>query len=623
MIEIYLKTNTNYEANGDITLEPTSCIYNSSDKIETLEHPLDDLGRWKYIQYDNVLAITRNGKKKLYRIFNIVKSLDFITAYARPLAFDLIDHVLIDVRPTGKTAQEALDIILSGTNFKGHSNLSGANTAYYIRKNIIEALLGDDENSFINRWGGEPYFENYDIYINERLGVNNGVRISFGYNLAAIEEDINIEEVATRIIPTGYNGIMLEGNAPWVDSPNINKYANIKTRVINFEDIKVKDSQDDEEGFNTIQEARQALIRRCQELFENGIDKPIISYNIDMINLADTTAYEEFKVLNEANEGDTVTCYVKHLDIDVEARVVNVELDEITGKLINIELGNVKDNFFNKQADVMNRVDNILNKVIDSDGNVRAQEIKGFIDATKASIKAQKSIAQKQDVRAIECEDSDASSSNYGSSIFGSMGLMVANTKDLNGEWDYTSALTARGLVANMLYGKILAGTGVYFDLEKGEVYFNKGKIEGSNSSFNLDTGEIKCSQPDGSEIIISPTQGFYNRFGTSKRRYHHLNFSKLIKFPADSLGGFSTVDVQLPSEFKGKTLQISTSVKRLVCDGGSVSNGALNAVDSFVEYNSSTNVAKVYGLLKVVNLDNKQLINMNQYLEVQLEVIA
>ena len=146
--------------------------------------------------------------------------------------------------------------------------------------------------------------------------------------------------------------------------------------------------------------------------------------------------------------------------------------------------------------------------------------------------------------------------------------------------------------------------------------------IDGS-ITINLANGEFKSSLNDGSEIVISPRDGFYNKFGTSKRGYHHLNFSKLIKFPADSLGGYSTVDVQLPAEFKGKTLQISTSVKRLVCDGGGVTNGALNLVDSFVEYNSSTNVAKVYGLLKVVNLDNKQLVNMNQYLEAQLEVIA
>lgn len=605
MIEIYLKTNTNYEANGDITLEPTSCIYNSSDKIETLEHSLDDLGRWKYIQYDNVLAITRNGKKKLYRIFNIVKSLDFITAYARPLAFDLIDHVLIDVRPTGKTAQEALDIILSGTNFKGHSNLSGANTAYYIRKNIIEALLGDDENSFINRWGGEPYFDNYDIYINERIGANNGVRVSFGYNLAAIEEDINIEEVATRIIPTGYNGIMLEGNAPWVDSPNINKYANIKTRVINFEDIKVKDSQDDEEGFNTIQEARQALIRRCQELFENGIDKPIISYNIDMINLADTTAYEEFKVLQEVNEGDTVTCHVKHLDIDVEARVVNVELDEITGKLINIELGNVKDNFFNKQADMMNRVDNILNSVVDPNGNINAAKIKGFIDSTKTILKAQRDIAEKQQVRAMIFEDLVEGSPTYGCVCLGTQGFEVSRQRTSDGlNWDFTTAITAEGIIADKIVGNLFSS-------------------KDGSTTINMNNGEFRSIQPDGSELIISPLQGFYNKFGTSKRGYHHLNFSKLIKFPADSLGGYSTVDVQLPSEFKGKTLQISTSLKRLVCNNASVPNGALNLVDSFPEYNATTNTVKVYGILKVVNLDNKQIVNMNQYLEVTLEVIA
>lgn len=604
MIEIYLKTNTNYKNNGDITLEPTSCIYNSTDKIETLEHPIDDLGRWKYINYDNVLAITRNSKKKLYRIFKVIKSLDYITAYARPLAFDLLDNVLLDVRPTGKTAQEALDIILSGTQFKGHSNLPGANTSYYVRKNIIEALIGDDENSFITRWGGEPYFDNYDIYINERIGTDNGVRISFGYNLAAIEEDINIEEVATRIIPTGYNGIMLEGNAPWVDSPNINKYANIKTRVINFDDIKVKELQD-EDGFNTIEEARQALIQRCNELFENGIDKPIVNYNIDMINLSDTTAYAEFKVLNEVNEGDTITCYIKHLDIDVEARVVNIERDEITGKLINIELGNVKENFFNKQADMMNRVDNILNSIVDSNGNINAAMIKGFIDSTKTILKAQRDVAEKQQVRAIIYEDLVEGSPTYGCVCLGTQGFEVAKYRTSDGtDWDWSTAITAEGVIADKIVGNIFSS-------------------KDGSTTINMNNGEFRSRLKDGSEIVISPAEGFYNKFGTSKRGYHHLNYSKLINFPADSLGGYSTVDVQLPSEFKGKTLQISTSVKRMVCNGGGVTNGALNLVDSFTEYNAETNIAKVYGLLKVVNLDTKALVNLNQYLEVQLEVIA
>lgn len=627
MIEIYKDINSNFDFNGDIALTPSRCVLklelNGICDIEG-EHPFDDEGRWKHIKGGAIIACpTPYSDKQLFRIYHAPPNMTGVKFYARHIFFDLDDDTLLDVRPTNLNCEDALNKILEGTRYRGHSNISSINTSHYIRKSRLQAICSDDDNSLVNKYGGERLYDNFDVYIQDRIGSDKGVRAEFGYNLIEIEGGPNLDGVITSIIPVGYDGLMLDGSTPWVDSPLINKYDHVIRRTVDMGDIKVKESEVDKDGYNTIEEARQAMIDRCNELFKGGIDKPTVNYNVDMLDLSTTTAYENYIQLEKVSIGDTVTCIHGDLNIDLKARCISIEWDCITETPINLELGDYVSNFFNEQSDIQSRVDNILNKVIDSDGNVRAKEIKGFIDATKASIKAQKSIAQKQDVRAIECEDADPASPNHGSSIFGSMGLMVANTKDLNGEWDYTSALTARGLVANMLYGKILAGTGVYFDLEKGEVYFNKGKIEGSNSSFNLDTGEIKCSQPDGSEIIISPTQGFYNKFGNSKRGYHHLNFSKLIKFPADSLGGFSTVDVQLPAEFKGKTLQISTSVKRLVCDGGSVSNGALNAVDSFVEYNSSTNVAKVYGLLKVVNLDNKQLINMNQYLEVQLEIIA
>ena len=34
----------------------------------------------------------------------------------------------------------------------------------------MEALCGEDENSFINRWGGEPIYDNYHVTINSRGG---------------------------------------------------------------------------------------------------------------------------------------------------------------------------------------------------------------------------------------------------------------------------------------------------------------------------------------------------------------------------------------------------------------------------------------------------------------------
>ncbi|MDU2106523.1 MAG: phage tail spike protein [Clostridium sp.] len=433
-IEIYLKTNTNYEMNGDMLLLPISCTYKASEYLVTLEHQIDDIGRWKYIDYENVISVEGDGNKKLYRIFNVVKSLDSITAYARPLFFDLIDNVLLDVRPTLKNGEEALNIILEGTGFTGHSNISTANTSYYVRKNIVEAILGDDENSFLNRWGGEVLLDNFDIYINDKIGSDNGVRVELGYNLNEIEEDINIEEVATRIIPTGYNGIMLEGNTPWVDSPLINKYTKPKMRVINFDDVKVKESEADEEGFNTIEEARQELIKRCNKLYEEGIDKPSVNYKIDMINLANTTAYKDYIKLVTVNEGDTVTCYIPGLDIDVKARVIDYEEDLITGEYISLELGNAISNFFKEQADVQSKINNILN----SNGTVKGNEIQGFLDATKAKLIAQKEIGQLQDVRAFIWEDLDPNSPTYGCMIGGSAGIQISQQRTPDGkDWDF------------------------------------------------------------------------------------------------------------------------------------------------------------------------------------------
>ena len=538
MIEVYLKTNTNYEMNGDMPLEPSSCIYKNKEYLLTIEHPFDKLERWKYLDYENVIKT----EGKLYRIFNVVKSLDYITAYARPIFFDLIDTILLDVRPTNKTGQQALEDILKGTGFKAHSNISALNTAYYIRKNIVEAILGDDENSFLNRWGGEVLLDNFDIYINDKIGSDNGVRVEFGYNLNEIEEDVNIEEVATRIIPTGYNGIMLDGSTPWVDSPLIKKYTKPKMRVINFDDVKVKESETDEEGFNTIEEARQELIKRCNKLYEEGIDKPSVNYKIDMINLANTTAYKDYIKLVTVNEGDTVTCYIPGLDIDVKARVIDFEKDLITGEYISLELGNAISNFFKEQADVQSKINNILN----SNGTVKGNEIQGFLDATKAKLIAQKEIGQLQDVRAFIWEDLDPNSPTYGCMIGGSAGIQISQQRTPDGkDWDFTTAITAEGIIADEIVGRLFSS-------------------KNGMTKIWMETGTFESELPDGSKIVISPEKGFYNKFGDSEREYYHLNYYDLKNIEVSNTGTWS-LDITLPNEFKGKKFIADCNYKEIL----------------------------------------------------------
>ena len=164
-----------------------------------------------------------------------------------------------------------------------------------------------------------------------------------------IEGGPNFDGLITSIIPVGYDGLMLDGITPWVDSPLINKYDHVIRRTVDMGDIKVKESEVDKDGYNTIEEARQAMIDRCNELFKGGIDKPTVNYNVDMLDLSTTTAYENYIQLEKVSIGDTVTCIHGDLNIDLKARCISIEWDCITETPINLELGDYVSNFFNEQ----------------------------------------------------------------------------------------------------------------------------------------------------------------------------------------------------------------------------------------------------------------------------------
>ena len=360
MIEVYRSTNTNYQKNGDITLTPLECIFEwGLDGICQIEltHEYDDLGRWEYLVNDNVIAApTPYSDKQLFRIYKREKSDDEVTVYARHIYYDNLGNYLVDVRPTNKNGQQALDIIFSGTKFTPHSDITTANTAYYVRKNIVEAIAGDDENSFINRWGGERLYDNYDVYIMRQIGSDKGVRAEFGHNLEAIEESVSDEDVVTRIIPVAYNGYVLEGAEPWVDSPKIGSYAEVKGAVINFDDIKLQeDCSEGETGYANLTALRAALVKACNEEYKKGIDDPTVNYTVNMVELANTVEYAEYKQLESVEVGDTITCRHKGIKIEVKARCIRIKWNCITKENEEVELGNFLDNYFDKTSSSIQR----------------------------------------------------------------------------------------------------------------------------------------------------------------------------------------------------------------------------------------------------------------------------
>lgn len=495
MIEIYNANNTDFEMNGNITLVPESCIIdaelNGTWEMR-LEHPIDEDGRWRYIVEGAVIAAPfLTSKKQLYRIYWKHKEITGISAKARPIFMDAAGEVFLDdVRPTTKNGQDALNIMVSGqTKYKAISNITNVSTAYYVRKNLIEAIQSDMDQAFIKRWGGEVYYDNYTIYVNGRIGFDNGMRVEIGLNCESVEAEIDMSNVTTRIVPTAYNGYGMTGASPWVDSPLINHYPAIYTKTIEFPEVKMREdasNSDDDTVIlcDTDEQRNAALKKKCQELFETGIDKPTTNYKVDLIDLSKTEEYKDLKNLETVGFGDTVHCKNQELDIETDGRIIRVSYDCIGEKNDSVEIGDFTYNYINDLEAALSRVDEAINQ----NGTVKAEKVMGIIDGVRAMMRAQATSAQPAAVRAMIFEDLNPKSPTHGALCLGTMGFQIAYERTADGrEWDWRTFGTGKGFFADF----IVAGTMLADRIRAGKLQ-SQDFVEGkSGFELDLDTGII------------------------------------------------------------------------------------------------------------------------------------
>lgn len=485
MIQLYNPENTDYTQNGDITLLPTMAnihvILNGAWSAE-LSHPIDDEGRWKYIQEEAVIKMPSFlPDDQLFRIKKATKSDSGVVAEMEPIFYDSMgDCWLDDIRPTGDSGQTALNLMLSpNSKYSGSSNISKAATAYYQNVNFMEALNGDIQQSFINRWGGEILFNNYTVIVNTEAGGDYGVELRYGKNIPTngMSEEVDTRDVVTRIYPKGYNGVMMSNNG-YVDSPLINNYPTIKSATITFENIKMAaDAQEGDEDNGSIicnsqSELDSQLTLACQQQFENGIDKPNVTISADMVLLQNTEQYSEFQILESVSLGDTIHCINNHLNIVTDARVKELEYDSISKKVSSVVIGDFEPGYFDGVTSNVNKIE----AVIRPDGSLMAEKIQGILNGIWTQLRIQSNAAEKVEGRAFLVEDTDEESSLYGAMCWGTQGLQIASQRTPDGrDWDWTTAITAQGIVANTII------TGILSD-KTGRNYWN------------LDTGEFRLS---------------------------------------------------------------------------------------------------------------------------------
>ncbi len=503
MIQIYKADNTNYENNGDMTLVPSSAsvhvILNGSWSAEIV-HPIDQEERWSYISEGAVVKMPSFNGEQLFRIKQKEKKDSGVTATLEPIFYDSMDDCfLVNVDIKNKTGQQALGAMTApNSKYSGKSNITRKATTNFEYKNLMEALNGDDENSFINCWGGEMLFDNFQVIVNEKIGGDFGAELRYGKNIPVdgLTEEVDVREVVTRIYPKAYNGYPMTGNGH-VDSTLLDNYPIVKCKTMTFDNVKMSEDAQEEEDSDVIicknqSELDAALKKKCQEQYEAGLDKPTVTIRADMILLKDTELYKDYEILETVSLGDVIHCYHSGLNIITDARVTELEYDSIRGKVTSVVLGDFSYNYFDNVSSAVDRIDGAIRP----DGSLIAEQVQGILDGVQTSLKLQSTIAKKVNGRAFTIEDLDPDSELYGCMQAGTQGLQIAYERTADGrDWDWRTAITARGIVADaILTGLLSDKTGKnYWDLETGKFHAGNGTFEGTMTTKSGDD-EIRVS---------------------------------------------------------------------------------------------------------------------------------
>lgn len=365
MIRLFKRNETDFTHNETVLNDVISSVVEEEANglyEVVLEYPRNDFA--KTLTEGKILKVPTPRGEQLFRIYKPAKDLTRYKIYARHIFYDLLTNFIEAIKPTNKSGSGAINDILSAAQidqgFTATSDIINMGTAYYVRMNPVQALLGAP-NSFLNVWGGELVRNNHTFSMKARGGQDRGYEVRIGKNLIGVEVDTDESDVYTRIYPT----VVIDGNTvttlpeKYVDSPLINSYE--YPRIIE-ERIDLLD----EEKELPLADIYKLMRKHCADLFKSGIDKPEVNFKIDFVELSKTEQYKHIQILEQLDLYDTVSIYVPELDVNIQAKVIRYEYDSLGEKYLKMELGSFKANGGSQAKNTINRIDKNINQAVSS-----------------------------------------------------------------------------------------------------------------------------------------------------------------------------------------------------------------------------------------------------------------
>ena len=501
MIKLFGINDTIFNSNGDKIIIPLRAKVHKEDNGSfylDFECSLDYIND---IVAGNILVVPTPQGEQAFRISSATATRSKITAKCYHIFYDSKNYLIEDSYVVDKNCNDALDHLNSATSdlspFTTLSDVNSTNSFRCVRKSLYEAI-----NVVLERWGGHLVRDNFNIKIKNEIGQDNGVVVRYGKNLKNITCETNWENVVTKLMPVGKDGLLLNNLD---DTASVYVTSDIQydipfTKTVSFEqNINEEDYQDDNGNLNQ-EEYTQALLNDLYNQainYVNTNDIPKVNYTLKA-NLEKIT-----------DIGDTVEVIDERLGINITTNVISYVYDCILEKYTEIEFGNFTQKLDGLISSITNNTQIAIEEANQSLQVTLGQELQQAQNKIWNALGSSYVIYEGDKILIVDTLPKESATNVI---MINNGGIAFSNT-GINGTfssaWTIDNVLNMEQInVINLTANLIKGGT-----LKLGSNLNQNGQLEVYDETNNLiaelNKDGLKMYGVDGSYVLINNTVGF------------------------------------------------------------------------------------------------------------------
>lgn len=496
MIRLFGITDTSFSSNGDLVINPLRAKVHKEDNgpffldLETNLDYVDNL-----IEGNIIIADTPQGDQA-FRVGNVEKTRFKIKTRCYHVFYDSENYLIADSYVVEKNCNDALDHLNMATdNLSPFTTLSDVQTIKSfrcVRKSLYEAI-----STVLERWGGHLVRDNFNIQIRNSIGQDNGVTVRYAKNLKEITCEENWDDVVTKLMPVGKDGVLLPEMYLYSDT----QYALPYTKTVSF-------SQEiDEEDYETEDAYNEAIIDDLRIQAQNYLEEncvPKVNYTL------------KANLEKISDVGDTIAVIDERLGINLITHLIAYDYDCILKQYTELEFGN----FQQKLSNLVSGITSSTQQQIDENNAtiqvILSDELQAATDKIWESLGDSYVIYDGDKILVVDTLPKEEARNvimiNNGGLAFSQNGI----NGTFNSAWTIDGTLNMQAInVINLTANLIKGGT-----LKLGSNLNEYGQLEvydeANNLIAELNKSGLKMYGVDHSYIVINNKVGFagYDRLG-------------------------------------------------------------------------------------------------------------